>query len=164
MTLRNGAELSPCGAYRYTLTRQFRMDAPEPLVFVMLNPSTADATKDDPTIRRCISFAQREGYGGLLVVNLYALRSPDPKSLWQAGDPVGPWNDEWLLMAAKLASRNGSPMVCAWGAGAREDRVAAFLRCVEFTGARCVSLGKTKTGAPRHPLYVPGNAPMEAWP
>lgn len=118
--MKNGAELSPCGTYRYTLTRQFRPNAPAPMVFVMLNPSTADASQDDPTIRRCLGFADREGYGAILVVNLYALR--------------------------------------AWGAGAREDRVARFM------AVACRCLGKTKTGAPRHPLYLPSDAPLEAWP
>jgi hypothetical protein len=162
--LRSGAEFSPCGAYRYTLTRQFAMRAPEPMVFVMLNPSTADAMLDDPTIRRCMGFAKREGYGGLMVVNLYALRATDPKALWRADDPVGPANWDWLLLACRMAAQNNRPVVCAWGAGAKEDRVAALLRAAEHTGARLTCLGKTKSGAPRHPLYLRWDAPLEAWP
>lgn len=82
------AVLSPCGRYRYELTRRW---APGPLVgWVMLNPSRADAHTDDPTVRRCVGFAHRWGYGGLIIRNLYALRATDPAALADHLDPVGP--------------------------------------------------------------------------
>src|SRR5690606_18576726 len=96
-TMNGTARFSPCGQYRYLLTRPipapfWKPDAGE-AVFVMLNPSTADASEDDPTIRRCIGFAKEWGCTGLTVANLYALRSTDPKGLWKHRDPVGPEND-----------------------------------------------------------------------
>jgi hypothetical protein len=78
--VKSGAELSACRTYRYRLWRQWDADL-APVVWVMLNPSTADESADDPTIRKCIGFAQRWGYGGIEVVNLYAYRSPDPRQL-----------------------------------------------------------------------------------
>lgn len=101
------AKISDCGQYRYTLTRG---DAPR-LCFVMLNPSTADATLDDPTIRRCLGYAKREGCAGLEVLNLYALRATNPADLWKHHDPVGPDNDRELYWAASRYMR----MVAAWG-------------------------------------------------
>ena len=92
---KNAAAFSPDRRYRYTLRRQWD-DALPYCLFVMLNPSTADATQDDPTIRRCIGFTKAWGFGGLLVGNLFALRSTDPAALYHADDPVGPENDSCL--------------------------------------------------------------------
>ena len=153
----SSAVLSECGLYRYRLERRWA-DGPKAL-FIMLNPSTADAEKDDPTIRRCISFAKREGCGGLIVVNLFAFRATEPDALLLADDPIGPDNPGAL--AAAVADCDG-PLIAAWGAwpGAR----AAGEAVVRKLGPRARCLGLTKAGSPRHPLYVAGDAPLIALP
>lgn len=155
------AVISPCGQYRYQLTRDGDLAAAHgPAVFIMLNPSTADAEHDDPTIRRCRGFAHTWGCNGIRVVNLYALRSTDPAALWQNANPVGPDNDRWLVEAA----RDAGEVVCAWGAQARLDRVEQVVTLLMvFAGLRLKCLGVTKSGAPRHPLYVPASQPLLDW-
>jgi hypothetical protein len=132
--------------YRYALTRIWEPDKPR-ICFVMLNPSTADGYTDDPTIRKCIGFARQWDYGSLAVVNLYAFRATDPKDLWKASFPVGPENDTFI----KQAVRQSLAIVAAWGASARDEQRVAQVRRL-LGDANC--LGKTKSGAPRHPLYV----------
>lgn len=164
--LASGASLSEDGVYRYSLWRRWNADALM-LTFVMLNPSTADAQDDDPTIRRCIGFARRGGYGGLVVVNLYALRSTDPKGLWKVEDPVGPLNNEVLSLVLRGNATVGIPVVAAWGANARDDRVKWLRR---QPGALCLSCyGVTNAGAPKHPLArgksrIPDDAALRPWP
>lgn len=147
-----GALISDCGAYRYWLSRPKEIKHPDrcAALFVMLNPSTAGASEDDPTVRRCRGFARRWGCNGVVVGNLYALRSTNPKALWTASDPVGPDNDIWLL---RLARDHGN-VVCAWGASAKPGRVSAVVKSMRGAGARLFCLGQTKNGSPRHPLYV----------
>lgn len=139
------AVFSACGRYRWSLHRWW---APGPTVlWVMLNPSTADACRDDPTIRRCIGFSHRWGFGGLAVVNLFGLRSTDPAALLVDDDPVGADNDtvlEQLVMQVSL-------VVAAWGAHPISRTRAALVRPM-LGGACC--LGLTRDGQPRHPLYV----------
>jgi hypothetical protein len=135
------------GPYRYLLWRRWT-DASS-VLFVMLNPSTADARRDDPTIRRCIGFARAWGFGGVEVVNLFAWRATDPRELRRAADPIGPDNDRAI---AKAAARNHA-IIAAWGVhGAllERDRQVAVL----LAGARVHCLARTGNGAPRHPLYV----------
>lgn len=154
--------------YRYRLTRSdiasgTWLDVHEPrLVWIMLNPSTADETTDDPTIRRVMAFTRRLGYNALTVVNLYALRSTDPRGLWLAEDPVGPENDAVLADEAWAAVLDDAPIVAAWGANARPDRVAQVL-ALPHLAPRLHALGVTKSGAPRHPLYLRGDAPLSPW-
>lgn len=150
--MHRAAVCSPCGGYRYTLTRTW--DAAGPTVlFIGLNPSTADATEDDPTIRRCIGFARDWGYGRLLVANLFAWRATDPRDLACACDPVGPGNDDWLRKCIAEADQ----AVVAWGnPGARYDRAATVTAMLP---SPCC-LGLTKLGAPRHPLYVQRRAAL----
>lgn len=160
LLLTRHASISPCGLYRYRLDRQW---APQrhSLPFVMLNPSIADAEVDDPTIRRCMSFARREGFGGITVINLYAFRATSPDDLWKAADPYGPNNDEYLLQIAN-DSVGVSPVVCAWGVhGGRNNRPIVLMQQM---GADLWCLGKTKDGHPRHPLYVRGDQPLEPYP
>lgn len=147
------AVISECQTYRYSLSRRWASGAS--MRFVMLNPSTADATLDDPTIRRCIGFAKREGAAGLVVLNLYAYRATNPKALLTCTDPVGPDNNAWLAAHLQAAAL---PVVAAWGASARADRVRRVLDLVGDVDWRC--LGTTKAGYPRHPLYVPGVQPL----
>lgn len=145
------------GDYRYTLTRTWNSSA-EPLVFILLNPSTADASQDDPTIRRCIGFAKRWGFGGIVVVNLYAYRATKPRDMLAADDPVGPDNDRIITEIV-----NGKTVVAAWGTNARRERVAEVLALIQGT-ARLLALEITKFGHPRHPLYVHGEAQPVPWP
>jgi hypothetical protein len=151
------ASLSDDGRYRYTLTRSWGGELDELQTFVMLNPSTADAEVDDPTIRRCVGFARALGASGILVVNLYAFRATRPADLWRAADPVGPHNDAVLT---SVLSGRGRPVIAAWGANARPDRVDRFLQLARNAGGRrpVTALGVTKAGAPRHPLYLPASA------
>ncbi|MGH3977119.1 MAG: DUF1643 domain-containing protein, partial [Pseudonocardiaceae bacterium] len=120
------AVLSGCGRYRYQLTRTWD-PGQQRATFIMLNPSTADAADDDPTIRRCTSYARSWGLGGLMVVNLYAYRATDPADLWKVDDPVGPDNDDHLRAVLAAATDVGAPVVAAWGANARLDRVAEVM-------------------------------------
>lgn len=157
----SSAWFSGCGTYRYRLGRRWGLAVDTPVTFVMLNPSTADAREDDPTIRRCIGFARSWGFGRLVVVNLYALRSTDPRGLWRHADPVGPDNDEHLADAAFVAASQDAPLVAAWGANARPDRVAEVLALPHMD--RLTALGTTKSGAPRHPLYLRADAAPEPY-
>lgn len=152
------ARISECGAYRYRLTRHWDAGRP-PMTFVMLNPSTADADIDDPTIRRCIGFAKREGAGGIVVVNLYAYRATDPKNLPNDGSKVGPKNESYLYDA--LMEANGRPVVCAWGT---KGNGSFFAQWAKGYGANLMALGITKDGFPKHPLYIAGDAPLMPYP
>lgn len=153
--IESSAKMSECGAYRYVLERHWRPELGS-VNFIMLNPSTADANQDDPTIRRCIGFARAWGYGGLIVTNLFALRATDPKEMKAHAEPVGPRNDFWL----KTIAHNATLMVAAWGAhGAhlgRADEVRSWLDSLQC-------LGTTKGGFPRHPLYLKGDTQPEAY-
>lgn len=155
------ATFSPCRTYRYALTRRWVANT-EGIAFLMLNPSTADAFVLDPTIRRCMGFARGWGFGGLLVLNLFGLRSTDPAALRTHVDPVGPDNDavivDWL-------GRLSGPVVAAWGVHGvyrqRGEQVAGLLR---DHGRRLMCLGATKDGHPRHPLYVAGKTALAEYP
>jgi hypothetical protein len=146
------ALLSTCGTYRYELTRG---PLNRPAVFVMLNPSTADASIDDPTIRRCRGFARAWGCGGLVVVNAFALRATNPAALRTHPDPVGPYNDAVLatLGIARPRTRHRGLGSARDPARPGQARPCAAARCGR-TQPMC--LGVTKDGHPRHPLYVRG--------
>jgi hypothetical protein len=142
------AVFSPCRRYRYALARTWDFDR-KPALFVGLNPSTADETVDDPTIRRCIRFARDWDYGGVLMANLFAFRATDPDEMKRALDPVGERNDFWLGRLAGMAG----VVVAAWGVhGAHRGRARAVIDSGAL-GAYSV-LGLTKDGHPRHPLYM----------
>ncbi|MCA1841748.1 MAG: DUF1643 domain-containing protein [Actinobacteria bacterium] len=151
------ARLSADGQYRYELTRQW--DGACAVLWIMLNPSTADAEIDDPTIRRVMNFSRGWGYGWMKVVNLFALRSSDPRALRDHPDPVGPENLDTLARVIPMALR----VVAAWGA---VDRRLMLRRppveaMAERAGRPIHCLGTTRSGAPRHPLYVPASTPLE---
>ncbi|VTT96531.1 Uncharacterized protein OS=Sinorhizobium meliloti Rm41 GN=BN406_01856 PE=4 SV=1: DUF1643 [Gemmataceae bacterium] len=160
--LEASAVISPCGLYRYTLTRVWD-PAKDPVVFCMLNPSTADGAQDDPTIRRCVGFARQWGYGGLTVVNLFAFRATLPRDLLKAADPVGPDNDRHIAAAAARRT-----VVCAWGSLGSTRREVAMRRrragivaglLTGFVALR--HLGLTAAGQPMHPLYRPATVVPE---
>jgi hypothetical protein len=146
-----GATFSLDRRHRYTLWRAW---APGPrALFCMLNPSTADESVLDPTLRRCLGFAQRWHFAGFEVVNLFALRSTDPARLCEDADPVGPGNDVAIVEAARRAG----VVVCGWGVhGTLRGRDAAVLELLAGV-ADLVALRLTKGGAPSHPLYLPAD-------
>jgi hypothetical protein len=151
------AVISTCGKFRYLLTREWGTGG-EVATFVMLNPSTADAEKDDPTIRKCVAFSRLWGCGKLQVVNLFAFRATNPKDMMNAEDPVGPENSRYVKQAVGGA---GGPVVCAWGVHGRHlDQDLAMLRWLAEAGVEPLALAVTKGGHPKHPLYVPSDAPL----
>lgn len=158
-SLTKSAEFSVCGTYRYQLGRLWGAGR-SPLGWIMLNPSTADADLDDPTIRRCMGFARVWGYDGILVGNLYALRSTDPSVLATHSDPSGPENHRWIGHIARTCH----DVVCAWGAHRMATtRALSMVELVQANGAQAWCLGTTKGGHPRHPLYVKGDARAERY-
>ena len=163
MPPRRHATISRDGKYRYRLGRQW--GASSPMTFVMLNPSTADAEKDDPTIRRCMGFARREQCGGIIVVNLFPLRVTRPVHLFDGtvGDADNGDNLRYVSQAVWTAQDEGAPVVAAWGAFKSPSRSAAW-RWIARRQGSILCLGKTADGSPRHPLYVRADAPLEVWP
>lgn len=152
----SGAILSLCGRYRYWLFRQWDTGLPM-LVVVMLNPSTADAENNDPTILALIHFAKLWGYGGLIVVNLNAFRASQPPVMHaehKAGrDVEGPENDQHLANAIRYARSVQRPVLVAWGNGGEfRDAAVKFATLADVFQVDQVCLGRTASGAPKHPL------------
>lgn len=153
------ATFSPCRRYRYTLWRTWSgmfQSGKGYAMFVGLNPSTADETVDDPTIRRCIAFAKLWGYDGLCMTNLFAFRATFPNEMLTQSDPVGAENDKHLHEAAVSAG----VIVAAWGVLGthlgRDKEVRTLLPDLHY-------LRLTKEGNPAHPLYLPGNLRPRLW-
>lgn len=145
--LSKGAMFSPCRTYRYALWRMWD-SAKGFCMFICLNPSTADETVDDPTVRRCTGYAEAWGYGGMYMTNLFAFRATDPHEMKRAIDPVGPQNDFHLVSTAKEAA----VVIAAWGtAGSFLSRDVDI--CKLIWPMECLRM--TKTGYPAHPLYLP---------
>jgi len=148
---RSGAKLSKDRKYRYRLWRAWNIDKPA-VAFIMLNPSTADETDDDPTIRRCLGYAKDWGYGSLIVGNLFAYRTSNPSGLRKCKDPIGPENNERL----QSICNDSDLVVAAWGVNGslygREDEV------MDNLDADFYALNTTKDGHPNHPLYQPSDA------
>ena len=151
------AAVSRCGRYRWWLRRAVPGGSGRAVCFLMLNPSRADATVDDPTIRRCLGFARRWGYSVLEVRNLFCWRSSDPRSLLTAADPAGGVRGDRELAAAADADLVGA----AWGGWVPFERDRAALALLGGRPLMC--LGRTKGGGPRHPLYVRGEAELEVF-
>ena len=145
------------GSYRYLLWRTWDY-AVARLLWVLLNPSTADERSDDQTLRRCMSFSRAGGYGRVEIVNLFAYRTPYPQRLRHAADPVGGENDRYLAEAAQRAGG----IVVAWGTdGAYQRRDRAVLALLERHAARpLLCLGTTRDGSPRHPLRITRSASL----
>ena len=144
----SSAVFSDCRTWRYSLSRKW---APGPRVlFILLNPSRANEHKNDPTIIRCMRFANGWGFGSLIVCNLFAFRTPSPELMKNADDPIGPDNDDWIIGRAIGADQ----IILAWGAhGNYLSRDSAVLEILK--GRELFCLGKTKDGFPKHPLYLP---------
>ena len=178
-----GADITRGGRYRYRLWRWWGPNTPptqvvddhKPFVnFIMLNPSTADHTHDDPTIRKCVAFAKRwergrdarearcwERYGGIMVTNLFAYRTASPKALKAVtGDRIGPDNADHVIREAKACALT----IAAWGNhGLIGDMGARYSKLLRDRGILLYHLGLTKLNQPRHPLYLPGNTRPEIW-
>lgn len=156
--------LSPCGRYRYELSRIWSSErAPDLVMFVGLNPSTADGLTDDPTVRRWRAFAKAWGHDGMLVCNAYPLRSTDPRPV--AGHEYG---EAWLRNSEAIqgAGLRASRIVACWGTRITptwQADLLELLRCFA-TGGRVECLGLTKDGYPRHPLYLRADTKPEPWP
>ncbi|PID60018.1 MAG: hypothetical protein CSB44_11960 [Gammaproteobacteria bacterium] len=156
---RGRAEFSPCSNYRYLLERRFvpRARRENTVLFIGLNPSTADATSNDPTIHRCTRFAHDWGFDRLFVGNLFAWRSPWPEALFAADEPVGDANDEWLSRMA----RRSRVIVACWGRhGRRFERDEAVISLLH---RRLMCLAINADGTPAHPLYQPANRELRPY-
>lgn len=145
--------------YRYMLWRDWG-DGDGYLAFLMLNPSTADHVRLDPTVAYCCRLAVRDGYRGIIVANLFAYRSTDPRVMRQAQEPVGDRNNAAIYAAVRAAKA----FVCAWGNdGAYRQRADAVRSMLGDCGRPAFTLGLTKRGEPRHPLYQPNDAPLHPY-
>lgn len=161
--MHRAAEISGCKQFRYLLSRRWANGLA--LTFIMLNPSTADALEDDHTIRKCIGFAKRFGFAGIVVVNLFAYRATDPAELRRAGFPPGPLNLDYLLTVTGEATKAGAPIVCAWGAHARRNAFAAELVAgMQKVGADLRALRILDDGTPAHPLTLPYSCELVPFP
>ncbi len=152
--IKRSAVISDCRKYRYALSRVWDENK-KSVMFIMLNPSTADAEKDDPTIRRCIGFAQEWGYGGLHVVNLFAFRATDPRELLSSYSIEGSENQKWIKEISSLSDL----IVCAWGNSPIVNKLQKKfgqswkpLLCIEKP---LHYLQLSNDGTPKHPLYLP---------
>lgn len=156
------AIISECGKYRYVLKRMIKTAGliKKPCLFIMLNPSTADADTDDPTIRRCIAFAKREGCTELTVINKCAYRATNPKELEKVFDPCGPDNVKFCIEELERHCKNGL-IIAAWGSN-KYGRELNFPAAPPLTKIYC--LGENKDGTPKHPLYVKSDAPLIRFP
>lgn len=158
--LKTAAVLSACKLYRYRLSRIW-----EPALglvnFIMLNPSTADAEQNDPTINRCLGYAESWGYGGLIVTNLFAFRATNPSDMVLAKEPIGnPANDEYILQVAAECKL----IVCGWGeVGCHQNRSEIVRKRLVDAGHKPHVLKFNKSGQPTHPLYLLGSYQPKPW-
>lgn len=151
--MKKNADISECQQYRYSLERIW--DQEKPLVgFIGLNPSTADCTEDDPTIRRCIEFAKSWGAGGIYMTNLFAYRATSPSAMMEQENPIGQENDNHLT---QLHNKTDKIVACWGNNGSHRDRAN---QVKELLKTDLLCLGKNKTGEPKHPLYVKGDTEL----
>lgn len=157
------AVYSDCERYRYTLTRTWDTNGPR-VLFIMLNPSKATEVQNDPTVERCERRARTLGFGAFRVTNIFAWRDTDPKLMRAAADPIGPDNDAALTDSVQTWVRKGDTTIAAWGThGAhlgRGPQVASLLRA---TAKPLHTLGLTKDGHPKHPLYISYTEQPRPW-
>ena len=153
------AIISECGQYRYTLMRGNGDAGGARLCFIMLNPSTADADEDDPTIRRCLGYMEAWGFSELLVLNLYAYRATDPRDLFSVKDRHGPENDEYIRTLLPICDF----VVCAWGNNALVPDQQRFIQLAKQLEIPLHYLELTKMGRPAHPLYLKSDLSPSLW-
>jgi len=144
------AILSEDRKYRYILSRTWDETKPT-VLFIGLNPSTADENEDDPTIRRCINFAKSWGYGGLIMANLFAFRTTNPQGLYSEKNPVGSENDYYIK---KFANKSEKIIACWGNHGCLNNRSQIVYELVD--SLHC--LDTNKSGEPKHPLYIRSDA------
>lgn len=157
MVTRRWAVFSPCRKFRYVLNISWDATKPQ-LVFFMLNPSTADAMKNDPTVERCQRRAQAMGFGSVVIINLFAYRATNPKDMLAADDPIGRRNDDWIEQILTRTAMTRGEVICAWGTmGGHRGRDAAMVAMLDRCGPTVKVLDLTKDGHPKHPLYVSYN-------
>ena len=150
---------SPCvwggksNEYRYVLKRVWDTSKPK-IAFIGLNPSTASEELDDPTVRKCINIARRDGFGEMVMLNAYAYRSTDPTGLEIYPNPQGELNDDYIFRECKTSSK----IVIAWGSHVSDERHNELLQLLEPINLWCFA--KNKDGKPKHPLYVPLNSQL----
>lgn len=151
--MEKSATVSGCGKYRYRLERIWDKSKPK-VLFIMLNPSTADAMNDDATIRRCVNYAKEWGYGGVLVGNLFAYRATKPKELLTAENPIGDENLKFIDQMFKEAAA----VICAWGNSGIVDKLGKKLgpdyKPLKGWIGFLYYLELAKNGTPKHPLYL----------
>jgi hypothetical protein len=167
--IKSTAHFSDCGKYRFHLSRVWDESKPS-VCWCLLNPSTADAEKLDPTLTRCLNYSLDWGYGQMHVINAFAFRATDPTDMMAAEDPVG----ENVLTGGIPVSNDGYmtliPGICqmtvvGWGVGGEfKGRYRAIASLAKARNLQLKCLGRTKSGHPRHPLYLPRNAKLEEWP
>lgn len=156
-----GAVISPCKDYRYRLWRIWDAELPR-MYWVMLNPSTADADRDDPTVKACMDFAKRANNGGIEIVNLFAYRTKSPAELKSVGYLVGPENDATLTAVFERIEA-GSRTVAAWGTHGTPERMAAVRWMALMAAEPLFHLGLNRDGSPMHPLYVSRVRKFKRW-
>lgn len=156
----SSAVFSPCGKYRYKLTRRTKVtqlsETGKRVAWCMLNPSTAGAKINDRTIEAVLDFSTRWLCTLVDVVNLYGFRATDPTDLWKTPDPVGPDNDQWIVKTCEDADL----IVCAWGGNAASHRMAEVLKLLPSTR---YALVRNKDGTPKHPLYIKRDTPLSLY-
>lgn len=157
------AVISPCGRFRYRLERH-ALSGAGAVAWIMVNPSTADATEDDATIRKVRGFSERLGAGWFIVGNLFAYRSTDVRQLAKAADPIGPDNDDHL----RAIIADAPVVIVAWGPTAKlpaslRRRFYRVARIAEEAGRELLCLGTAKDGQPLHPLMQPYSAELRPW-
>jgi len=146
LKLKTDAILSEDRKYRYLLSRIWD-ESKSTVMIIGLNPSTADETENDPTIERCISFAKSWGYGGVYMLNLFGFRATQSKDMFNAEEPIGIDNDEYIKKYSKICDK----VVCAWGNdGNYKNRSQEILAIIKNS----YYLKLNKTGEPAHPLYL----------
>lgn len=155
---------SPDRAYRYFLRRAVDQDwdlsQKPPIAFLLLNPSTADEVKDDPTVKRCRRYAAAWGYGEVIILNAFAFRATDPKNMRAAPDPIGPDNDKVILETTQAVFGLGGALVCGWGNhGAFLDRGKAVRALLDPYEVK--AFPHTSAGEPGHPLYLRKDVTLE---
>ena len=155
--IRKSAVISKDKLYRYQLLRHWDRSNWKRVVFLMLNPSTADYKLDDPTIKSCCAIANNNGYGGILVVNLFAFRATKPRNLFKAEDPVGLDNNKWIVETCKMSDK----IICGWGNKAPPHRVNKVLGLINYEDLYCIQ--ENSSGSPKHPLYCKRDSIFKPW-